>query len=100
MLRPATGESSTPRMGLLPGAAGSPGRGGNNGCCCVGTVAVAVVPGGATGAAAAQRAISICVLLTTVAGVSLDGLVADAGVAALEFGVDADCFCRSCFSRA
>ena len=41
MLRPATGESITPRMGLLPGVAGSPGSGGNNGCSAAG---VAVAP--------------------------------------------------------
>src|SRR6266851_2711642 len=102
MLSPATGESITPRMGLLPGAAaGSPGSGGNNGCWAVGD-AGAVTLGGRTGAAAAHLAISIWVLSTGVAGVAAApaGFVSGVEAAALGAGgagragaADAACFC-------
>src|SRR5712691_1557969 len=45
MLRPATGESTTPRMALSPGVAGPPGRGGSNGGV-VAATGVGSAPGG------------------------------------------------------
>ena len=78
MLRPATGESATPRMPLFPGVAGPPGKGGSNG----GDAFATSVDDCALGCDAQGSAPAFG------AAVGLPGGVADfaAGSAALAFG--------------